>query len=95
MFSLINHPVKTTIGYYLLSIKTRTSFSNAGKGLQTILGYVSGDLNICRSLGLVIPFLRIYPKETIMVAEEDLCTEMFPEALFITAENGSNLNNNK
>lgn len=30
-----------------------------------------------------------------MAVEEDLCTEMLPEALFITVENGSNLNNNK
>lgn len=95
MFSLINHPVKTTIGYHLLSIKTQRSFSNAGKGFKTIRGYVPGDLKICKCLGLVIPFLRIYPKEITMIVEEDLYTEMLPKALFITVENGSNLNNNK
>lgn len=31
----------------------------------------------------------------ITVVEKDLCMEMFPEALFITVENWSNLNNNK
>lgn len=95
MFSLINHLVKTTIGYHLLPIKTWASFSNAGKGFKTIWGYVSGDLKICRCLGLVIPFLRIYPEEITVIVEEDLYTEMFLKALFITVGNGSNLNNNK
>lgn len=66
------------------------------KGFETChQGYVSGDLKIFRLLGLIIPFPRIYPREIIMVVEKDLCTEMFSEALFITLENGSNLNNNK
>lgn len=59
-------------------------------GICTSMGVL---LKTFRSFDLVIPFLRIYPKEIITVVGKDLCTQMFPEALFITAENGSNLNN--
>ena len=34
----------------------------------------------------------MYSKEIIIVVGKDLCTHTFPEALFITMENGSNLN---
>lgn len=56
-------------------------------------GYISGVLKIFRLFGLVIPFLRICPEEIIIVVGKDLCTQIFPEALFITVGNGSNLNN--
>lgn len=63
---------------YFLYYCLKWTILNAGKGFQAIWGYVSGVLKIFRPFGLVIPFLRIYPKEMITVVEKDLCMEMFP-----------------
>lgn len=98
--SLINNQIKI-IKYHVSSIETvkkkffKGTIFDAGKGFwKPIWGYVSRVLKIFGPFGLIIPFLRIYPKEIIIVMGKDLCTQMFLEALFITVENGSNLNNN-
>lgn len=95
---------KITAGYHFFPIKIvkffvffKGTIHNAGKDFlwKTICGHVSGILKIFSPFGLVIPFLRIYPEEIIIVVGKDLCTAMLPKALFITVENGNNLNNNK